>query len=124
MKESCPYTLPQVEFVGGSTQDFAFRCRQHKTGRPLDMSGSEADFSIIDYGNKYGEPLVFRTMEVREGDGIYNVLFVSLPPEDTVDLVGKYIYQISIRDVDGVVEIPNQGILYITNNIHKDFACP
>lgn len=124
MSASCPYTLPQVEFVGGSTQDFSFRCYQNKTGRPLDMSESEADFSIIDYGNKYGEPLVSRVMDVRDGDGTYNVLFVSLAPEDTVDLVGKYIYQISIRDVAGVVEIPNQGILYITNNIHKQFACP
>lgn len=51
-------------------------------------------------------------------------LFVSITPEDTVDLWGKYIYQISIKDANGVVEIPNQGILYITNNIHKDFACP
>lgn len=123
MKMSCPYTLPQAEFVGGSTQDFAFQCYQHKTGRPLNMSESQADFSIIDYVNKYGEPLVSKAMEVREGDGTYNQLFVSLPPEDTVGLWGKYIYQISIRDADGVVEIPNQGILYITNNIHKDFAC-
>lgn len=124
MKASCPYTLPQVEFVGGSTQDFAFQCRQHKTGRPLDMSECQADFSIIEYVNKYGDPLVSKTMDVIKLDGVNSQLFVSITPEDTVDLWGKYIYQISIKDANGVVEIPNQGILYITNNIHKDFACP
>lgn len=124
MNVPCPYTLPQVEFVGGSTQDFAFQCLQHRTGRPLDMSGSRADFSIIEYLNKHGDPLVSKIMEVREVGGVNSQLFVSIPPEDTVDLWGKYIYQISIRNADGVMEIPNQGILYITNNIHKDFACP
>lgn len=124
MKVQCPYTLPQVEFVGGSTQDFAFQCRQHKTNRPIDMSNGQADFSIIEYGNKFEDPLVYKTMEVREQDGVYSQLFVSIPPSDTVDLSGKYIYQISIRYEDGTVEIPMQGILYIVNNIHKDFACP
>lgn len=121
---SCPYTLPEAEFVGGSTQDFLFSCYQHKSRRPFDMSGSDADFAIIDYGNKFGDPLVSRKMEIREGDGTYNVLFVSLAPEDTVNLRGKYIYQITVRSTDGVVEIPNQGLLHITNNIHKEFACP
>lgn len=123
MGYSCPYTLPQAEFVGGSTQDFAFRCYHHgKTGRPMDMSGADVCFSIIDYANRHGDPIVHKTMEARMGDGTYNVLFVTIPPEDTVNLCGKYIYQITIQDGDGTVEIPNQGLLYITNNIHKKFA--
>lgn len=53
-------------------------------------------------------------------EGTYdNVLTVTLSPTETVDLSGKYIYQIIIRDIDGDVEIPKQGILYITNNINK-----
>lgn len=117
-----PYTLPQVEFVGGSTQDFSFQCFHHKSGCPIDMSEAKAEFSIIDYNNKLSEPFVCKDMEVLEGGGLHNVLFVSLSPGDTVDLWGKHIYQISIRDKDGTVEIPNQGILYITNNIHKQFV--
>ena len=50
-----------------------------------------------------------------------NVLRVTLTPSETVDLFGKYIYQISIRDIGGDVEIPKQGVLYITNNINKGF---
>lgn len=122
MKMPCQYTLPQVEFVGGSTQDFAFRCRHYATGSPMDMSGCQAEFSIIEYLDKHGDPLWSSHMTVRELNGICDELFISIPPEVTVDLWGKYIYQISIRDVDGVVEIPKQGIFYITNNIQKNFV--
>ena len=52
---------------------------------------------------------------------INNVLAVTLAPTETVDLAGKYIYEIQMRDIDGDVEIPKQGILYITNNINKAF---
>lgn len=51
----------------------------------------------------------------------YHESTVTLSPIETVDLSGKYIYQIIIRDIDGDVEIPKQGILYITNNINKNF---
>ena len=50
-----------------------------------------------------------------------NVLGVTLDPLDTVDLCGKYIYQITIKDINGNIEIPKQGILFITNNINKSF---
>jgi len=50
-----------------------------------------------------------------------NVLTVTLTPTETVELFGKYIYQIIIRDIEGDVEIPKQGILYVTNNINKNF---
>ena len=52
---------------------------------------------------------------------INNVLTVTLKPKETVGLCGKYIYQIQIQDIDGDVEIPKQGILYITNNINRGF---
>jgi len=48
-------------------------------------------------------------------------LAVTLDPLDTVDLCGKYIYQITIKDINGNIEIPKQGILFITNNINKSF---
>ena len=34
---------------------------------------------------------------------------------------GKHIYQISIKDINGDIEIPKQGIMYITANIDKGF---
>ena len=44
---------------------------------------------------------------------------VTLESLESVNLFGKYIYQITIQDRDGEVEIPSQGIMYITNNIDK-----
>ena len=70
--------------------------------------------------------LISKMMEIRnsEDDGktVANVLCVVLQPEDTVDLVGKFIYQISIKDSSGEIEIPDQGIIRISNNINKNFS--
>ena len=41
--------------------------------------------------------------------GVKNIATVDLVPNDTLGLYGKYIYQITIKDIDGEVEIPNQG---------------
>ncbi len=58
----------------------------------------------------------------KDGDLIYNKLRVTLESSETVSLEGKYIYQISIKENTGKVEVPSQGILYITNNINKQYV--
>ena len=55
------------------------------------------------------------------GTGAKNVATVDLLPTDTLGLYGKYIYQITIKDIDGEVEIPNQGIFYIFHNVNESF---
>ena len=87
------------------------------------MTGCTSNFSIVDFRNKVGSPILTKTMDVLENsDGSsFNVLSVELTPQETYELSGKYIYQISIRDVNGNVEIPKQGLIYITNNINKGF---
>ncbi len=122
-----PYTLPALDFVGGSTQDLVFHCYFHLNRRPHDLSTCTANFSIINFVNKKGAPLVSKEMSIGTDptvDGeVNNVLRVTLDPTDTVNLpAGKYIYQISIRDTSGKVEIPNQGIIHIVNNIDKAFT--
>lgn len=120
------YKLPNIDFVGGSTQELAFHCYHHSSKRPCDMSFCNAEFSIINYMNKNGAPLVVKPMDIREcatKDGTeYNVLSVKLEATDTVELVGKFIYQITIKDQNGNVEIPSQGIMQIVNNIDKPFV--
>ena len=70
-----------------------------------------------------GDPILTKTMEVSYDleDDCDNILTVKILASETVDLFGKYIYQISMRDLGGDVEIPKQGILYISNNIDKSF---
>lgn len=121
-----PYSLPTIDFVGGSTQELVFHTFFSQNKRPFDLSACTANFAVINFVNKNGSPLISKKMEVDEsedGDGTAtNILRVVLLPEDTVDLVGKFIYQISIQDISGAVEIPDQGIIRITNNINKKFA--
>ncbi len=122
-----PYTLPFIDFVGGSTEELVFHCYFHVNKKPFDMFSCVANFSIVDYVNKrVAKPVVTKAMEIRadpdvDGD-VCNVLSVILDPSDTINLSGKHIYQISIRDISGVIEIPRQGIINIINNINKPFV--
>ena len=119
-----PYTLPTIDFVGGSTTELIFNVYWGtKNPRPFGMVGCTANFAVTSYTNKTGAPVISKTMEVRlnADDTFYNVLHVELKPSDTIDLFGKYIYQITIKDVDNSADIPHQGILYIHNNINKQY---
>lgn len=121
------YTLPVIDFVAGSTQDFSFHCYFCQNKKPHDLSACSANFAIVSFTNKTGAPLVSKQMEIVHdedtAEGVHNTLTVTLGPQDTVNLpTGKYIYQISIRDISGDTEIPNQGIIYLVNNINKSFV--
>ena len=116
-----PYTLPMIEFVGGETQDLRFNVFFHSKDRPFGLSGVVGTFAIVSAANKTGAPVISKEMsaEYNTDDTALNVLVVTLLPEETVNLSGKYIYQITLRDVGGQTEIPKQGIMYIINNINK-----
>lgn len=118
-----PYTLPTIEFVGGESQELLFNVYFYKNRKPFSMIGCTSNFSVVDFTNKKGSPILNKSMDVLEnGDGsAFNILSVDLTPKETCELSGKYIYQITIRDVNGNVEIPKQGLMYITNNINKSF---
>ena len=118
-----PYTLPTIDFVGGETQDLMFNVYFYIKHRPFSLSGCTANFAIVSFTNKTGSPILAKPMETtfNKDSTINNVLTVTLEPNETVGLSGKYIYQIQIKDIDGDIEIPKQGILYITNNINKGF---
>ena len=118
-----PYSLPAIDFVGGETQDLAFHVYFYIGKKPYDLRDCVCEFAIVNFMNKTGEPILTKPMDVAYDSALanYNVLKVTLQPEETIDLFGKYIYQIIIQDRDGDVEIPKQGCLYITNNINKAF---
>lgn len=118
------YSLPEVDFIGGSSEDLVFHVYiDEENPRPFGLTNCTANFSIVNFTNKNGSPLVSKTMGVRinESETDYNVLHTSLEPEDTVNLFGKFIYQITIKDIDDNVDIPRQGIMHIHNNINKGF---
>ena len=116
------YTLPELTFVGGKTQELKFNLKDCKRN-PFNAEGSSADFSVCCYSYKTGEP-VFSVIPVltTAENGLMSKLTVKIEPDKTVNLFGKYIYQLTIIDCTGRVEIPNQGILNITRNINIGFV--
>lgn len=116
------YTLPEISFVGGETQEFYFYLKNY-AGEPFDASGSSIDFAICNYSNKTGTPLLtYEPTLLADEEGVAGVIVLTIPKEDTALLAGKYIYQITIVDMNGKAEIPNQGIMNIAKNIHQDYV--
>ena len=117
------YTLPEVVFVSGQSQTLRWRLWTIKNV-PFTADGCIGDFSVVDYSDKTGDPLINKPLKFSIGDdetGAKNIASVDLLPSDTLGLEGKYIYQITIKDIDGEAEIPNHGILLISRNINESF---
>jgi hypothetical protein len=115
------YTLPEIQFVGGSSQTYYFNLAT-SSGVPYDALGCTVDFSIVHYSNKSSIPVLSKEATIMTDlEDISSIVSIELNPSDTSDLCGKYIYQITIKDIDGNADIPNQGIMYITRNINTGF---
>jgi len=116
------YNLPDIRFIGGESQVFLFTLLTPK-GYDFDASDCTVKFAIINYSNKNGKPLLIKDAEILKGlNGIMNIASVELLPEDTVYLSGRFVYQLSIADAYDNTEIPGQGIVDVTRNIHQDFV--
>ena len=118
------YSLPEVMFVAGQSNTLRWRLFTEQNV-PFNADGCTGNFALFNYSDKYiDEPLVSKPLSFVIGDdvtGAKNVATVDLLPTDTLGLYGKYIYQITIKDIDGEVEIPNQGIFNIFHNINESF---
>ena len=117
------YTMPEVMFVSGQSQ--TLRWRLFTINRtPFNADGCTGNFAVVDYSDQTGDTLISKPLKFFVGDdvtGAKNIASVDLEPSDTLGLHGKYIYQITIKDIDGEAEIPNQGFLLITHNINESF---
>ena len=107
--------LPTINFVAGETQNLVFHAFFCENNSEFDLTDCRCSFAIA---NPLGalQTIVRKDMIVSG-----NTISVKLLTNDTVGLCGKYIYQISIKDVDGNTEIPGHGIMYISRNIDKVF---
>lgn len=105
------YTLPEISFVGGETQRLTFSLFSHlgtPAEYPYDATGCTVNFSLIGYNNKIGVPILSKQATIRQDTmNINSLADVDLEPADTAALYGKYIYQLTIKDSDGNVGIPN-----------------
>lgn len=119
MKLTSPYTLPELSIIGGSTQQLLFDVYYGENDMPFNLAECTAYFSLINFVNKTGVPIISKKMEtVPNGSSDTHTLRVTLAPSETVDCAGKYVYQITINDLYGNYE-QVQGIMVIYNNIDK-----
>lgn len=115
------YTLPDWDFVGGETQNRVLTL-QKEGGQKYDLPGATAHLAIVDFVNCHSAPVLAKELQItQDGDGLYCVVTIPLSPSETVNLSGKHIYQITVKDVNGNTSIPQKGIMHISYNIDRSF---
>lgn len=82
----------------------------------IDADGMTARLAISDYINRGGEPFVVKSCSIVQPAGSeQSSIFCQLSPLDTISMRGKYIYQITVTDIDDTVAIL-KGIMNISGN--------
>ena len=111
------YNLPSVQFVGGSYQNIRFHL-ESPSAEAFDTDNHEVNFSIMRWGYR-GKPSISKRASLIPDRYGYTIE-INLLPSETVHLHGKFIYQVSILDASGYVEIPGRGIMDIIRNINPE----
>lgn len=111
------YNLPNIDFVGGETIKVLFKLHS-PSGAPFSADGCNAVLSVINYINKSGPPTFsVRGLIQSSDDGVNSQLMFEIPSEKTLNLFGKYVYQFTIINEYGLVDVPGKGFMNITKNI-------
>ena len=116
------YELATLSFIAGETQELYLRMFSSDNDR-VKSENYTCDFSITRYGSLSDEPLLSKecavNMELINGKS-YDLFYLKLLPEDTIDLIGLFLYQITLKNSKGV-EI-YQGLINIQTNINSEFT--
>lgn len=116
------YTLPKVTFVAGQTNKLYWRI-SYSDGTDYDCSGCAGNLAVAEFGDITGDALLSKDLSFisENNDSVYNIAWATIDSSDTLDWNGKYVYQLTIVDSTGVAEIPNKGIMLVSNNINQSF---
>ena len=110
--------LPDWTFVGGGFQSYEFILRNEE-GSYYDLPDATVNLAIADYLDP--SHLVFQldttTTKLQGTDCSCRALF-TLSPTNTVNMSGRYIYQITVESSDGIVAPPLRGRMFVTKNIN------
>lgn len=117
--QTCTYTLPTLHFVGGSSTIFSF-IFLNKDKTPFDGKNQTLIFSAVHYSGRDETPVIQKSTDfVADASGSLSTANVELHSDDTKQLYGKYIYQLTIKRDGASLVIPGQGIMYIDRNIDR-----
>lgn len=111
-------TLPDYTMNAGEARTLTIPV-YNSADKQIDMTDMAARFAISDPINQDSEPFVVKTCSIVASDQYdYTVLSVELDAADTINMCGQYVYQITIKDVDGRPGVL-KGILTIAANYDK-----
>lgn len=109
-----PFKLQNLTIIGGDYQEILFHIRDEDRGGLMDLENLELQFSLIDYKNRYGTPLISRACEISPNDN--TAFLVVLYPDDTKDYADNYIYQVTVKAPNNKQK-SFQGVITIDKNI-------
>lgn len=113
------FNLPTLSFVGGESKKITMTLR-NENGALYNVPGAVVRLTVVSFVNQNETPSIDKSgsgqAEIKRGEaGDWCECEITLTPEDTISMFGKYIYQIKISDVAGNVVCP-QGIMMIRSN--------
>lgn len=112
-------TLPEYHMTAGETKNLTIPVYT-TSGHQIDVSNMSARIAIVDYVNLKMAPYLVKDCEIRPTSGAaLAAFFVTFEPEDTIELNGKYIYQITAKDTEEHFGIM-QGVIMIAANYDRD----
>lgn len=106
------YTLPDISFVGSSTQYLIYNVFD-ANNQPIDLNGANCQFKLRQYGNFGDSAILTKTGELISSPN-NNVFQVTLSSSDSIGIYGKFEQQIVVIDSNGK-EFRNSGLI----TIHK-----
>jgi hypothetical protein len=105
------YTMPEVQFIGGSTKTFFFKVYD-ENNQPLDLNGSTCTWKLRRLGD-FGGSAVVTKEGLNTGIPDNNEFKILLTSEDTINLYGKFVQQPIVQDFAGKIYYPAQGLILI-----------
>jgi hypothetical protein len=114
--------LQSFEFTGGETVTLSFELVT-KSGAPYNAEDDDVNFALTDYVNRSDEPIISRPCTISVGpEGIANIATIVFDPQETLNLHGKFVYQITVRNgIDGEYEVPGHGLSLCARNTDRQF---
>lgn len=109
------FTLDEINIIGGDYKEVKIKINDSVKGGCLSPADLECNFSIVEYRNRNGSPILSKTLTADSSDS--EAFLLTLLPDDTKNLRGKYIYQISVVATENKQE-SFQGVLIIEKNIN------
>lgn len=115
------YSLPDLIFRGGASEQFVFNLMSYGSDEPFDITGGSVIFSANDYVNPSANPVLeYAATLVKDATGGSTKAKVTIAPEDTKNLRGKYIYQLTAKDSGGNIDTNLAGLMVILENINPN----